>query len=82
MILNQLLQFIVADNGKWRFGDSGVVVVLPAQDNFFLKEEKILITLNISADAINKPTHEVNFVFNYAKVLYDKPTTRFNKKKL
>jgi hypothetical protein len=33
MIFNQLLQFIVADNGKRGFGDSGVVVVLPAQDN-------------------------------------------------
>ncbi len=34
MIFNQLLQFIVADDGKRGFGDSGVVVVLPAQDNF------------------------------------------------
>jgi hypothetical protein len=33
-IFNQLLQFIVADNWKRGFGDSGVVVVLPAQDNF------------------------------------------------
>ncbi len=34
MIFNQLLQFIVADDGKRGFGDSGVVVVLPNQDNF------------------------------------------------